>query len=155
MGRHNSAVLLNSRHCTISYLGARARRLRHWEIMVCPSNPSDIATGPGSSYLANAGWLGNERPHDPDDCGPTENIANGVFFDRTRGESDIRDLEPGCGSVAQDPIYIVSMATVQSKGDGATNTLMLSEGLSALYWTWVGRGVAEQEMGLRLLLGTA
>lgn len=111
------------------------------ELLVCPSNPPSVSKGPSSSYLANAGWIQREGPHDPDDCSPIENIANGVFFDRTRTDSslsDIRDLEPMCHSLQSDPIYQVNMATVQSKGDGATNVLMLSEGLSALYWNYVG-----------------
>jgi prepilin-type N-terminal cleavage/methylation domain-containing protein/prepilin-type processing-associated H-X9-DG protein len=108
------------------------------ELLVCPSNPSDVAGGPSSSYLANAGWIENERPHGTSDCSPLENIANGVFFDRTRGGGDIRDLKPDCNGQDGDPIYKVSMATVQAKGDGTTHTLMLSEGLSALYWGYVG-----------------
>ena len=108
------------------------------EIMICPSDPPDSSGGPSSNYLANAGWIANERPHDTGDCSPVENIANGVFFDRTRLDGDIRDLDPSCVTEASDPIYKVSMATIQSKGDGSTNTLMLAEGISALYWNYVG-----------------
>jgi len=108
------------------------------QIMVCPSNPPDVSGGPASSYLANAGWIQNERPHGTSDCSPVENIANGVFFDRTRGGTDIRDLDPMCQETQHDPIYRVSIAAIQSKGDGMTNTLMLTEGLSALYWNYVG-----------------
>lgn len=111
------------------------------EITVCPSNTPDFSKGPNSSYLVNAGWVKNEVSHedDEDDCAPVENIANGVFFDRTRGGNvinDIRDLDPNCGTPAADPVIRVSMATITSKGDGATHTLMLSESLSALFWNY-------------------
>jgi prepilin-type processing-associated H-X9-DG protein len=105
----------------------------------CPSNPPNTEGAPAMSYLANAGYIGNERINEKDDCAPTENIANGMFFDRVRaGTPDIRDLDPKCQSTAHDPVYRVAAATIQSQGDGSTNTLMLSEGLSALYWAHVG-----------------
>ncbi|MAT68384.1 MAG: hypothetical protein CMJ58_02565 [Planctomycetaceae bacterium] len=112
------------------------------ELFLCPSNPPDTEGAPAMSYLANAGYIGNERPHDPGDCAPVENIANGVFFDRTRDGgtsfSDIRDLKPDCKEPGADAVFKMTMGYIQSKGDGSTGTLMFSEGLSALYWTWVG-----------------
>jgi len=127
------------------FVGREGKASTSLAIMVCPSNPPDTSQGPASSYLANAGWFQNEQPHDSSDCAPIENIANGVFFDRTRGTGDIRDLDSNCSKPQLDPIYQVNMATIQSKGDGSTNTLMLAEGLSALYWTYVSSASANKK----------
>jgi prepilin-type N-terminal cleavage/methylation domain-containing protein len=111
------------------------------EFFVCPSNTPDTEGAPVMSYLANAGYLGDEhleQESDPD-CAPIEHIGNGVFVDRIRaGAPDVRDLDPGCHSGALDPILKPTFAMVQAQGDGSTNTLMFAEGLNALYWTHVG-----------------
>ncbi len=109
------------------------------EVFVCPSNPPLAEGLPGMSYLANAGYIGNERVNEEDDCEPMENPANGMFFDRVRaGAPDIRDLTADCQDPQLDPVFKITFATIQSQGDGSTNTLMFAEGLSALYWTHVG-----------------
>lgn len=106
------------------------------EIFVCPSNPSQLEAGPGMSYLANAGNMRNERllPEHGNDCSQVENMANGVFFDRTRGGGDTRDLEPKCRDEAHDPVYRVTFAHITSAGDGSTRTLMFAESLHAGVW---------------------
>jgi prepilin-type N-terminal cleavage/methylation domain-containing protein len=112
------------------------------DFFVCPSNTPETDGAPAMSYLANAGYIGEERINEQDDCGPTENIANGVFVDRTRDTSmstaDIRDLVPKCNDFAHDAVLRVTLATVQAQGDGSTHTLMFAEGLNALYWNHVG-----------------
>ncbi len=109
------------------------------DVFLCPSNPPQTEGAPAMSYLANAGYVRNERPNERDDCAPVEHVGNGVFFDRVRaGASDIRDLDPECRTPAPDAVLTVKFATVQAQGDGSTNTLLYAEGLNALFWTHVG-----------------
>jgi prepilin-type processing-associated H-X9-DG protein len=111
------------------------------EFFICPSNPPETDGAPAMSYLANAGWFGDEHleQNNTPDCAPTENIGNGVFTDRVRaGAPDIRDLQPDCMKAGADAILKPTFALVQAQGDGSTNTLMFAEGLNALYWTHVG-----------------
>ena len=108
------------------------------DIYVCPSNPPRTEGGPAMSYLANTGSIQDEQIKDEDDdCGVVENHANGLFFDRTRGLGlpDVRDLKPDCHEIQHDPVIRLTMASVQSQGDGSTHTLMFSEGINALAWT--------------------
>jgi len=117
------------------------------EILACPSNPSVTQGEPTLAYVANAGYRqdvshgaqadSNHRPNSN-----YENPANGLFFDRTRvsnlpsgvswiGATDARDLpKPG------GPEQVMTIAYVQSKGDGTSNTMMLTESLAALYWAY-------------------
>jgi prepilin-type N-terminal cleavage/methylation domain-containing protein len=112
------------------------------EYFICPSNTPETEGAPSMSYLANAGYIDEERINEQDDCAPTENVGNGVFVDRTRANSvamaDIRDLTPDCRDIAPDAVLKVTFATIQAQGDGSTHTLMFSEGLNALYWNHVG-----------------
>jgi prepilin-type N-terminal cleavage/methylation domain-containing protein len=112
------------------------------EYFICPSNTPETEGAPSMSYLANAGYIDEERINEQEDCAPTENVGNGVFVDRTRADTiavaDIRDLEPGCQQFAPDAVLKVTFATIQAQGDGSTHTLMFSEGLNALYWNHVG-----------------
>jgi len=116
------------------------------ELLVCPSDPQLTPEMPSLSYVANSGhW-----PRSPGECvkgySPRvifpyqkggENPANGLFFDRSRyisgnldqtGPRDLNDELPGIR---------MTMSYLQSKGDGATSTLMLSESLKAVHWAFV------------------
>ncbi|MEQ8838399.1 MAG: DUF1559 domain-containing protein [Lacipirellulaceae bacterium] len=114
------------------------------EVFVCPSNPPKTEGAPGMSYLANAGWIQREEifPNSLE-CGKTENIANGVFFDKTRTDvssrADIRDevrVDNSCVPSPQ-PITKMTFAYIQAEGDGTTNTLLYSEGINAMVWTGI------------------
>lgn len=108
------------------------------EIYQCPSNPAQYEGQPGMSYLANAGAMQDEGIEDEGDkCAPKENPANGIFFDRTRGGGDVRDLNNDCTSQELDPVIKMTFASVQAKGDGSTNTLMFAEGLNAQVWSGI------------------
>jgi prepilin-type processing-associated H-X9-DG protein len=108
------------------------------EIYICPSDPPQAENTPAMSYLANAGWIQDEGIKDEGDgCAPKENPANGLFFDRTRGGSDVRDLNPPCKDPELDPILRMDFASVQAQGDGSTHTLMFAEGINADVWTGI------------------
>jgi prepilin-type N-terminal cleavage/methylation domain-containing protein/prepilin-type processing-associated H-X9-DG protein len=108
------------------------------ELFICPSNPPQFEGAPATAYLANAGWIQDEGIEDEGDrCAPKENHANGLFFDRTRGGSDVRDLNDFCMSPEPDPVIKMTFASVQAQGDGSTHTLMFAEGLNAKAWTGI------------------
>ena len=116
------------------------------DIYVCPSNPPKSEGGPAMSYLANAGWIQDEGIKDEGDrCAPKENPANGLFFDRVRGNdtvqelADVRDLDSGCGDPELDAVIKMTFASVQAQGDGSTHTLMFAEGINALVWTGISQ----------------
>jgi len=113
------------------------------EILACPSNPSVTQGEPILAYVANSGYRQEvSRGPSPgtNDRTAYENPANGLFLDRTRvanlpsgvswiGATDARDLpKPGA------PEQVMTIAYVQSKGDGTSNTMMLTESLAALNW---------------------
>jgi prepilin-type N-terminal cleavage/methylation domain-containing protein len=108
------------------------------EILVCPSDPAETIGDPLLSYVANAGFIGNDSSNTSaarGENGRQENAANGVFFDRTRtsdgaynsGSADARDTNG-------DPEIRMTIAYIQAKGDGTTRTLMLAENLNATHW---------------------
>ena len=110
------------------------------EIYQCPSNPTQYEGAPGMSYLANAGAMQDEGIEDENDrCVPQENPANGLFFDRTRGGGDVRDLDNDCKSQELDPVIRMTFASVQAQGDGSTHTLMFAEGINAQVWTGISQ----------------
>lgn len=98
-------------------------------IVMCPSDPPDFEDFPALSYVVNAGNIANE----PDDiCNDiSEKPGNGMFYDRTRGLNDQRDLAPQCMGQKTDPVIQVSFAHVK---DGLTQTLMMSESLRTVTW---------------------
>ncbi|TWT37038.1 Type II secretion system protein G precursor [Posidoniimonas corsicana] len=97
------------------------------EGLVCPSDPPEDPAAPALSYVANAG----QSFADSNRASPDESVANGVFFDLSKnlnveGPSDGREASPA----AQCSIDYVSA------NDGTSKTLMLSENIHALYWTY-------------------
>ncbi len=108
------------------------------EILICPSDPPDTIGEPSLSYVGNAGFVHNDNSvHTATrgDPGRPENPANGIFFDRTRdadgavGPYDARDPTANFESMKK-----MTVAYIQAKGDGTTNTLMISENLNATHW---------------------
>jgi len=109
------------------------------ELLICPSDPPDVEGEPSLSYVGNAGYINNddEQEIEQADRGLKERIANGIFFDRTRGLGcyDIHDVEPPSATeYAPDAVFKVTLAHLQSAGDGTTKTLMYSENLNAVNW---------------------
>jgi len=100
-------------------------------LLVCPSNPPYSDSVASLSYAVNAGNIANE----PEDIceHEVERRGNGLFFDRSRFESDQRDWSDNCSQLAADPKINMSTAYAQS-GDGTTATMMLSETLRTAAW---------------------
>jgi prepilin-type N-terminal cleavage/methylation domain-containing protein/prepilin-type processing-associated H-X9-DG protein len=108
------------------------------EIMVCPSDPPVIPDAPNLSYVANAGWRQKSNSLIGSLSGgfrPEENAANGVFFDRSRQNGNLTLVGPRDYNDNNNiPPIVMTTAYIQAKGDGTTNTMMLSENLHAVHW---------------------
>ncbi|TWT78272.1 Type II secretion system protein G precursor [Posidoniimonas polymericola] len=103
------------------------------EGLICPSDPPEDPLAPSLSYVANAGqsFVDTTRSSGI----PTENVANGVFFDLSKnlnveGQSDSREAQPA-SQCSMD--YV-------SANDGTSKTLMLSENIHALFWSYAPYG---------------
>jgi prepilin-type N-terminal cleavage/methylation domain-containing protein/prepilin-type processing-associated H-X9-DG protein len=111
------------------------------EILSCPSDPPVTPGAPNLSYVANAGYIGQEEG-----AILQENPANGLFFDRTRISGDTYRDVPGTKDLrdvpSPHPEIAMTMAYLQAKGDGATKTLMLTENLNAVHWGYLNRSSA-------------
>jgi prepilin-type processing-associated H-X9-DG protein len=105
------------------------------EGLTCPSDTPDVQGQPWLAYVGNAGWAFEDTTR-PTPERYTEFAGNGVFFDDNRnpmnlpifGPTDQRDTRP-------DPRIQMSLGYIQSN-DGTSKTLMLSENLHAIYWTY-------------------
>jgi prepilin-type N-terminal cleavage/methylation domain-containing protein/prepilin-type processing-associated H-X9-DG protein len=100
------------------------------ELLVCPSDPPETQGEPVLSYAANAGFIQDELN------GDRENPANGVFTDQARVPETGKGLPQDYKDTDDPPHPLVGMtsAYIGSKGDGLTNTIMLSENLKAYLW---------------------
>ena len=99
----------------------------------CPSDPKEFLGEPTLSYVVNTG-----QHVDTSVGGETNDVraGNGLFFDRCQLEPD-----PGPGRLIN-----MSMAYVET-GDGATNTMMISENLHTLFWAFDDQGFAPSSAG--------
>lgn len=109
----------------------------------CPSDPADIPGAPSLSYVANAGQAffdpsrGQNTPSGTS-LEDTNYAANGIFFDIYQREDYIVGTgsnHPADGG-ENTPRINSSMNYIQS-GDGSSKTMMLSENLKSLYYTYV------------------
>ncbi|MCC6493597.1 MAG: DUF1559 domain-containing protein [Pirellulales bacterium] len=113
-------------------------QFQYVETLVCPSNPPATEDDGRLAYVANCGEAGLE-----------DNPANGIFFDHSRrAEMDDPDT---LGNSSQDhydgdgkdpatdaPVKKMTFGYIQSRGDGSTNTLMLSESIRTVRYGYVG-----------------
>ena len=119
----------------------------------CPSDPPEGPGSPVTSYVANAGqaFFDESRGGDPGPngvnqsacdakppgpiCQNQEYTPNGVFFDRNR-----RTNYTFSGTVANDgrELYpeLQSSINYLSSNDGASKTMLLSENIHALWYTY-------------------
>lgn len=95
------------------------------EGLTCPSNTPEIPGQPWLAYVGNAGWAFSGRPSQEQNV---EFAANGIFFDDNKnpnfGPTDNREGHPR-----------IKMSFAQVT-DGTSKTLMLSENLHTIYWTY-------------------
>jgi len=123
-------------------LSAADGEIAQIEILICPSDPAVTVDQPLLSYAANAGWI--ERTAERQDAdrtparsrfqgGAAENAANGVFFSRIRGQSTNRRLGRADNNNG-DPTIKMTPALIK---DGLSQTIMLTENLRAVNWTYV------------------
>jgi prepilin-type N-terminal cleavage/methylation domain-containing protein/prepilin-type processing-associated H-X9-DG protein len=118
-------------------------QFQYVETLVCPSNPTTNTEDGPLSYVANCGeWVDRDG-----DDNVKETAANGVFFNHSR-YADFP--EPMMGADAQDeldtddepeldaPIVNMSLAYVQSRGDGSSSTLLFSESIRTVRYGYGG-----------------
>ncbi|MEQ8848641.1 DUF1559 domain-containing protein [Botrimarina sp.] len=114
-------------------------------VMECPSDPPEIPGTPATSYVANAGWAEGDASRPGGPMRHFEYAANGVFFDVNRRNNqdpgsgwvnnpDVRDAE-GPGSSVDAPVLQSSINYV-STGDGTSKTMMLTENIHAVSYTY-------------------
>jgi len=106
--------------------------------LMCPSNPAPVQDDGLFAYVVNCGETGTD-----------DNPANGMFFDLSRRADldnpddlgveahDIRDHKEDDPDL-DAPIVKMSFAYIQSRGDGATATLMLSESMRTVRYGYKG-----------------
>jgi prepilin-type N-terminal cleavage/methylation domain-containing protein/prepilin-type processing-associated H-X9-DG protein len=115
------------------------------DVLVCPSDPPAYSGEPSLAYVVNAGHVARS----PGECiagsvpeadypyqQPGENIADGLFFDHSRWISGDHDQTGPKDFNQGKPMFQMSMSYLQGKGDGASATLMLSENMRAVHWTY-------------------
>ena len=125
------------------------------ELLICPSDPPARVGEANLSYVVNAGyierttltmcrednWIDTESPNQ--DTG--EYKGNGFFSNfnwHIDGDEDqagpAKTIRSCClqNGRTYHQVGKMTMAYLQSKGDGATETLMLSENLRAVHWAF-------------------
>lgn len=110
-------------------------------ILVCPSNPPSRRDDGNLSYVANGGKWVDEDPNGI----VMEIAADGMFFDHSRRADHGNQLGADCpDNFDQDdpeadfPVTTMSLAYIQSRGDGSTGTLMLSESVRTVRYGYRG-----------------
>jgi prepilin-type N-terminal cleavage/methylation domain-containing protein/prepilin-type processing-associated H-X9-DG protein len=114
------------------------------EGLTCPSNTPEIQGQPWLAYVGNAGWAfsdmggngrsGNDR---------SEYTANGIFFDSNRNPNGIPSFGPTDERDGPPPHPRIKMSFAQVT-DGTSKTIMLSENLHTIFWTF---GLAQHPSG--------
>jgi type II secretory pathway pseudopilin PulG len=124
------------------------------DILVCPSDPQERWDEPNLSYVVNAGdadrsifaCLAGFRPHPGSPYQfMGENLANGLYVDHSRGipgpDDQVGPIDHGCCEQVPSAPYrnpgVMTLAYLQGKGDGASQTLMLAENLRAVHWAYL------------------
>lgn len=100
-------------------------------ILVCPSNVPETV-GPTLAYVANSGQMfsDNTRPS-ANDGRIREHASNGVFFDLSRNTHIIS----GSARDGRENLPELKM-TISQITDGLSKTMLLSESLHKIYWTY-------------------
>jgi prepilin-type N-terminal cleavage/methylation domain-containing protein/prepilin-type processing-associated H-X9-DG protein len=115
--------------------GTNNARAPYFEIYTCPSNPPDTSNQPWLAYVGNAGQAFSDGTRGllPPADQNKEFAGNGMFFDNFKNSSPT--VIPG-GAVdgrEGDLKISVRVGTIQ---DGSSKTLLLSENLHTVFWTY-------------------
>ncbi|QDV72373.1 DUF1559 domain-containing protein [Botrimarina mediterranea] len=109
------------------------------ENLQCPSDPAEAVGQPTASYVANAGWgfADPDRTDADQNAGDTEFAANGIFFDLNKkaAVSPIQAWNNTADGRELDPKLQMSISYISS-ADGTSKTMMLSENLNAVFYTY-------------------
>ena len=109
------------------------------ETLQCPSDPSEAIGQPSTSYVANAGWgFADPNRTDPLQNAPNmEFAANGIFFDlnKKKNVDPVAAWNNSADGREAEPKLQMSIAYISS-ADGTSKTMMLSENLNAVYYTY-------------------
>jgi prepilin-type N-terminal cleavage/methylation domain-containing protein len=113
------------------------------ETLTCPSNPPSNLEDGSLAYIANCGeWV------DQDTDGNLREVpANGIFFNHSRyaeypepmlGRNSMDALDTRDDPKADAPIITMTLAYIQSRGDGSSATLMFSESIRTIRYGYFG-----------------
>lgn len=119
------------------------------EGMQCPSDPAETVGLPTNSYVGNAGWAYNDPSHTGDASYPNnpklEFAANGVFFDFNKKASQLINGWRNTQDYREPtPTLQMSMSYI-SAADGTSKTMMVSENLSAVHYTYTEDDLSIQD----------
>lgn len=96
------------------------------EMLTCPSDPPDIPSEPWCNYVGNSGMAFTDQSDA--NAEKKDNAADGIFVDSNKnpnfGAADGRE---------GDPRIDMSLASV---ADGTSKTIMLSENMHGMYWSY-------------------
>ena len=116
------------------------------ETLVCPSNPPVLKDDGRLAYVANCGeWTNQDETSDQ----YKETVADGVFLDNSRRadfkKTNINMLGTNSADrldaddpAADYPMKKMTLAYIQSRGDGSAATLLLSESIRTVRYGYVG-----------------
>jgi prepilin-type N-terminal cleavage/methylation domain-containing protein len=135
------------------------------ELLLCPSNPLTTPRSAPLNYVVNAGDIQRTgysvcmQNFHPDPNSPAqyygENMANGLFSDfhwHIDGDEDQTEPCPCLRLCPREEFDLpwrakgkMTLAYLQAKGDGASQTIMLSENLRAVSWAFQDRQAYHDE----------
>ena len=109
------------------------------ESLICPSDPNETVGSPTLSYVANAGQAFGDDSRGS--TGPSGAIAtnkeygaNGIFFDHN--QKSYYTFSGTANADGRENSKVKSSIDYIQSGDGTSKTMMLSENLHALWYTY-------------------
>jgi prepilin-type N-terminal cleavage/methylation domain-containing protein len=96
--------------------------------LTCPSSVPEVPDAPNLAYVGNAGWAFSDQPTRGSDT--AEHGPNGIFFDLNKNKNLGAPAVDGREGLAKIQMSLAQIV------DGTTHTLMLSENLHTIYWTY-------------------
>jgi prepilin-type N-terminal cleavage/methylation domain-containing protein/prepilin-type processing-associated H-X9-DG protein len=124
-------------------------QFQYVETLVCPSNPTTNTEDGPLSYVANCGeWVDQDA-----DGNSKEIAANGVFFNHSRyadypinmlGYMALDGFDTEDEPEEDAPGVNMSLAYVQSRGDGSSSTLLFSESIRTVRYGYAGDSEPDQ-----------